>query len=306
MSLSDFCIKRPVFAAVLSMLIVVLGIASLLRLPIRELPDVDAAVISVSTDYTGAAPEIVDTDITEVIEGAVAGIAGIKTIGSTSQRGRARTVIEFEPGRNIDEAANDVRDAVARVRAKLPDEVDEPRITKNDSDSDPVMRIAVTSDRMSPAEITDFVERYLVDRLATLDGVAQVNVYGERRYAIRIWLDRRAMAARNLTVDDVESALQRNNVELPAGELKSTLRQFTVRTDSRADAGPSSSRTSCVERIDGYPVRLGDIARIERGVEDDTHDRPLRRASGGRPRRAPPVAGEHDRDLEPGRARSSI
>jgi multidrug efflux pump len=268
MSLSDFCIKRPVFAAVLSMLIVVLGIASLLRLPIRELPDVDAAIISVSTAYTGAAPEIVDTDITEIIEGAVAGVAGIDTIWSTSQRGSARTVISFEPGRNIDEAANDVRDAVARVRAKLPAEVDEPRITKNDSDSDPVMRIAVTSDRMSPAEITDFVERYLVDRLATLDGVAQVQVYGERRYAIRIWLDRRAMAARNLTVDDVESALERNNVELPAGELKSTLRQFTVRTDSRLSR-PKQFEDIVLERIDGYPVRLADIARIERGVEDD-------------------------------------
>jgi multidrug efflux pump len=268
MSPSDFCIKRPVFAAVLSMLIVVLGIASLLRLPIRELPNVDAAIVSVSTDYTGAAPEIVDTDITEPIEGAIAGIAGIKTIISSSQRGRARTVIEFEPGRNIDEAANDVRDAVARVRNQLPADIDEPRITKNDSDSDPVMRIAVTSDRMSPAEITDFIERYIVDRLATLDGVAQVKVFGERRYAIRIWLDRRAMAARNLTVDDVESALLRNNVELPAGELKSTLRQFTVRTDSRLSR-PEQFRNIVLERIDGYPVRLADIARVERGVEDD-------------------------------------
>jgi len=125
MSLSDFCIKRPVFAAVLSLLIVVLGVASLLRLPIRELPDVDAPIISVSTAYTGAAPEIVDTDITAPIEGVIAGIAGVKTVTSTSQRGGARTVIEFEPGRNIDEAANDVRDAVARVRTKLPDEVDE-------------------------------------------------------------------------------------------------------------------------------------------------------------------------------------
>ena len=140
--ISDFCIKRPVFAAVLSMLLIVLGLASLLRLSVRELPDVDSAVVSVTTTYTGAAPEIVDTDITEVIEGAVAGIAGVKTIRSNSRRGRGRTAIEFEPGRDIDEAANDVRDAVARVRADLPDEVDEPQITKSDSDDDPVMRIA--------------------------------------------------------------------------------------------------------------------------------------------------------------------
>ncbi len=268
MSLSDFCIKRPVFAAVLSILIVVLGIASLLRLPIRELPDVDAAIISVSTGYTGAAPEIVDTDISAPIEGVIAGIAGVKSIGSTSQRGGARTVIEFEPGRQMDEAANDVRDAVARVRSKLPAEIDDPQITKNDSNSDPVMRIAITSDRMTPAEITDFAERFIVDRLATLDGVAQVQVYGERRYAIRIWLDRRAMAARNLTVDDVESALERNNVELPAGELKSTLRQFIVRTDTRLST-PKQFADIVLERVDGYPVRLGDIASVVRGVEDD-------------------------------------
>jgi multidrug efflux pump len=266
--ISDFCIKRPVFAAVLSLLIIVLGIASLLRLPIRELPDVDAARVSVTTIYTGAAPEIIDTDITEVIEGAVAGIAGVETISSQSRRGRGRTAIEFDVGRNIDEAANDVRDAVARVRGDLPDEVEEPRITKSDDDDDPVMRIAITSNRMTPAEITDYVERFVVDRLATLDGVAQVEVYGQRRFAIRIWLDRRAMAARNLTIDDIESALRRNNVELPAGELESTARQFTVRAQSRLSR-VEQFENIVIDRIDGYPVRLRDIAEVERGVEDD-------------------------------------
>ena len=266
--ISDFCIKRPVFAAVLSLLIVVLGMASLLRLPIRELPDVDSAIVGVTTTYLGASPEIVDTDVTEVIESAVAGVAGVKSIISTSQRGRGRTVIEFEPGRNIDEAANDVRDAVARVRPDLPDDVDEPQVAKSDSDSDPMMRIAVTSDRMSAAEITDYVERFVLDRLSTLEGIAQVRIFGERRYAIRIWLDRRAMAARNLTVDDVEQALRRNNVELPAGELKSTTRQFTVRAQSRLSS-VEQFENIMIERIDGYPIRLADIARIERGVEDD-------------------------------------
>jgi multidrug efflux pump len=268
MTLSDFCIRRPVFATVLSLLIVVLGLASLLRLPVRELPDVDSAVVSVLTTYTGAAPGIVDTEITEVVEGAVAGIAGIKTISSESRRGRGRTVIEFEPSRDIDEAANDVRDAVARVRGDLPDEADEPQITKSDSDSDPVMRIAITSDRLSAAEITDYADRFVVDRLATLEGVAQVEVFGERRFAIRIWLDRRAMAARNLTVADIESALRRNNVELPAGELKSTNRQFTVRTESRLSTVAEFERI-VVASVAGYPIRLADIARVVRGVEDD-------------------------------------
>ncbi|HEX2477910.1 MAG TPA: efflux RND transporter permease subunit, partial [Geminicoccaceae bacterium] len=257
--ISDFCIKRPVFAAVLSMLLIVLGLASLLRLSVRELPDVDSAVVTVSTLYTGAAPEIVDTDITEVIEGAVAGIAGVKTIRSSSRRGRGWTAIEFEPGRNIDEAANDVRDAVARVRADLPDEVEEPQVTKSDDDDDPVIRVSVTSDRMRPAEITDYVERLVVDRLSTLEGVSQVEIFGERRYAIRTWLDRRAMAARQLTVDDVEEALRRNNVELPAGELKSTTRQFTVRAQSRL-SGVEQFESIMIERVDGYPIRLADIA----------------------------------------------
>ena len=154
--ISEFCIKRPVFATVLSLLIIVFGVASLLRLPIRELPDVDSAVVSVTTGYTGAAPEIVDSDITETIEGVIAGIAGIKNIASYSRRGRGRTVIEFEPGRKIDEAANDVRDAVARIRSKLPADANEPQITKSDSDSDPVSATfeAMYANAMQPTVAT--------------------------------------------------------------------------------------------------------------------------------------------------------
>ena len=268
MTLSEFSIRRPVLAAAASLLIIVFGVASLLNLPIRELPDVDAAVITVTTDYTGATAEIIDNDITEIVEGAIAGISGVKNISSESRRGRSQTAIEFVTGRNIDEAANDVRDAVGRVRGDLPEGVDEPQIVKNDSNADPVMRLAVTSDRMSPAEITDYVERFLVDRMATIDGVASVEIYGERRFAIRVWLDRRAMAARNLTVADVEAALRRNNVELPAGEIESVQRQLTVRLDSRLSR-VDQFRNIVIERVAGYPVRIGDIARVELGVEDD-------------------------------------
>src|SRR5690606_23260692 len=173
------------------------------------------------------------TDITEQIEGAVAAIAGIRTISSESRQGRSRTVIEFVTGRNIDEAANDVRSAVSRVRGDLPDEADEPQIVKSDADADPIMRLAVTSDRMTPAEITDYLDRYVVDRLATIDGVSSVDIYGERPFAVRIWIDRRALAARNLTVADIEAALRRNNIELPAGDVKSVERQLSVRLNSR-------------------------------------------------------------------------
>lgn len=268
MTLSELSIKRPVLATVVSLLIVVFGVASLLGLPIRELPDIDFAVVTVSVDYEGAAPGIIDAEIVEAVEGVVAGIAGIKTISSSSSRGRGRTVIEFESSRDIDEAANDVRDAVGRIRSRLPEDAEEPRITKSDDDDDPVMRIGITSDRLDPTELTDYAERFIVDRLATLQGVAAVNVFGQRRYAVRIWLDRKALAARNLTVDDVETALSRNNVELPAGELKSRSRQFQLRTISRLSS-VDEFRSIVVSRLGDYPIRLADIARVERGAEDD-------------------------------------
>ena len=268
MTLSDLSIRRPVLAVVASLLIVVFGIASLFSIPVRELPDVDAAVVTVSTEYTGASPQIVDTDITEIVESSIAGVAGVKIIGSQSRRGRSRTVIEFEIGRDIDEAANDVRDAIGRIRANLPDGADEPRVIKNDSDADPVMRIAVTSDRQSPEEISDFVARNLVDRLSTLDGVASVNIRGERRYAIRIWIDRRALAAHHLTVGDIEAAVERNNVELPAGEITSSQRLLDIRLDSRL-ASVEDFRNIVLDTVAGHQVRLGDVARVERGVADD-------------------------------------
>jgi len=267
--LSDIAIRRPVLAAVASLLIIVFGIGALTQLPIRELPDIDAAVVSVRTTYTGAAPEIVDTDITEVIEGSVAGIAGVKTISSQSRRGRSSVTVEFEVGRDIDEAANDVRDAVSRVRADLPDDVDEPQVLKNDADADPVMRLAVVNPNMTPAEITDYVDRYVIDRLATVPGVASVDMYGDRPMAVRIWLDRRAMAARNLTVADIESALRRANVELPAGELETHSRQLTVRLNSRIPTVEAFANV-VVDRVAGHPIRLRDMARVVAGVADDT------------------------------------
>ncbi|MBV1934562.1 MAG: efflux RND transporter permease subunit, partial [Parvibaculaceae bacterium] len=265
MNLPEFCIRRPVFSTVLSLLIITFGLAGLMNLPVRELPDVDMAVVSVTTAYTGAGPEIIDTDITEVIEGAVAGVAGVKKITSYSRLGRGGTTIEFESYRDIDEAAADVRAAVDRVRDNLPDQAEAPLIAKSESDADPVMRVAFTSDRMSPPEVTDYVERFIVDRLSTLDGVAQAELFGDRRYAIRVWLNRRAMAARNLTVEDIEGAIRRNNLELPAGEIESESRAFQVRTDTRLNR-VEQFRNIVISRVDDYPVRLGDIAEVALGV----------------------------------------
>src|SRR6056297_3570620 len=269
MTLSDISVRRPVLAAVASLLLIVFGISALRDVPIRELPDVDNAVVSITTTYRGAAPEVIDTDITETIEGAVASIAGIRSISSESRQGRSRVTIEFDAGRDIDVASNDVRDAVGRIRDNLPQEADQPEVEKADADADPVMRLAVTSDRMTTPEITDYIDRFIIDRLATLDGVANVRVYGDRAFAVRIWLDRRALAARKLTVEDVQQALRRNNVELPAGEVESQDRQLTVRLDSRL-ASIEDFRDVVLDRVAGYSVRLRDVARVAPGVAEDS------------------------------------
>jgi len=269
MILSDTSIKRPVFATVINLLIMVFGLAALNQLPVREYPDIDPPIVSVVVNYTGAAPEVIDSQIVQIIEGGVSGVDGIRTIESSSEIGEARINIEFSPDRDVDAAANDVRDAVSRVTRDLPTEADPPEIRKADSNARPMMWIALRSDQLSPAELTDYAVRNMVDRLSVLSGVAQVRIGGERRYAMRIWLDRQQMAARRVTVADVEQALRANNIELPSGTIESTNRDFTVRTDSRL-ADVQSFRELVIRKQGDYPLRLGDIARVELGVEDDT------------------------------------
>lgn len=268
MNLSEICIRRPVFAAVISLLIVVIGLAVLDRIPVRELPDIDTATITVSTTYRGAAPEVINTQITEIVEGAVSGISGISSIESTSRRDSSRTVISFEASVDIEAAANDVRGAVSRITSELPEDADEPRVFKNDSDDDPIIRLGVLSDELSAAELTDYADRFIVHRLSAIDGVASVEFFGERPYAMRIWLDRRAMAARNLTVGDIQTALTANNVELPAGDIVSSLRQFQVRTDTRLKSA-EDFRNIVLREEGAFPIRLRDVADVHIGVEND-------------------------------------
>ncbi|MDQ2696721.1 MAG: efflux RND transporter permease subunit, partial [Pseudomonadota bacterium] len=269
MAMSDVFIRRPVLATVVSALIVVGGAIALRDLPVRELPDVDASVVTVTTQYTGAAPAVIDTEITEAVEAAVAQVDGIRRIQSTSRDGAGQTTAVFDPSRNIDAATADVRDAVGEIANRLPADADEPRVVKADADSQPMMRVALTSDRLSAEELTDLAERAVVDRLATLTGVGDVEINGARRYAIRIWLDSSALAARSLSVSDVEDALRRANVELPSGRLESSTRQLVVRTDSRL-RDIEAFRSLTVQQRGDYPIRLGEVARVERGVEDDS------------------------------------
>jgi multidrug efflux pump len=269
MILSDISIKRPVFATVISLLILVFGLAALRGLPVREYPDIDPPVVSISTDYIGAAAEVVDTQITQVIEGAISGIEGIRSIESSTEQGESRTSIEFNTSRNVDIAANDVRDAVARVANDLPEEADASVVRKADSDARPMMWLSLRSDVWDSAELSDFAERVLVDRLSVLDGVADVRIGGERRYAIRIWLDRERLAARDITVSEVEQALRSNNVELPAGSVESATRDFTVRAKGRL-SGVDEFRNLVVRRDGNDLLRLGDVANVQMGVESDT------------------------------------
>ncbi|EON92023.1 multidrug resistance protein [Marinobacter lipolyticus SM19] len=269
MILSDVSIKRPVFATVLSLLILVFGLAALLGLPVREYPDIDPPVVSISTDYTGAAAEVVDTQITQVIEGAISGIEGIRSIESSTEQGESRTSIEFNTSRNVDIAANDVRDAVSRISNELPDEADPPVVSKADSDARPMMWITLRSDVWDSAELSDFADRVLADRLSVLDGVADVRIGGERRYAIRIWLDRERLAARDITVAEVERALRSNNVELPAGSVESSTRDFTVRAEGRLST-VEEFRELVIRRDGNDLLRLGEVANVQMGVESDT------------------------------------
>ncbi|MDP3404437.1 MAG: efflux RND transporter permease subunit, partial [Brevundimonas sp.] len=281
--LSDVAVRRPVFAAVAAIVLCVIGAAAFFFLPVRELPDVDPPIVSIGTSYAGASAEVIESRITEPIEQQVAGIPGVERIESTSRDGRSNVRIEFSLDRNIDDAANDVRDRVSRVVGRLPDQAEPPEVAKADTDSQPVMILFLRSSTMNRMELTDYADRYLIDRLSTVPGVAQVQIYGEQRYAMRIWLDPSAMAARGLTVQNIEQALTTQNVELPAGALESESKNYTVRVARNyataeefaqmpIGTGGSASAAGSSAVVPGavtYVTRLGDIARIEEAPAED-------------------------------------
>lgn len=269
MIISDISVKRPVFAAVISLLLLAFGAVSYDRLSLREYPDIDPPVVTVEVTYPGAPANIVETRITEVIEERIAGISGIEFIESSSKDGESKVTIEFSVDRDIDAAANDVRDRVSGITDNLPDSAEPPEVQKADSNDDVIIWQNLTSTQMSVAELTDYARRYLVDQYSTLDGVARVRVGGGLNYAMRIWLDRQAMAARNISVADVERALRTENIELPAGVLESDERIFRARVDRNFKEPDQFSRLVLAEGDDGYLVRLGDIARVELGLEED-------------------------------------
>src|SRR5918998_1035294 len=267
MQVSDLFIRRPVFSVVVSLLLMVGGFASLSQLPVREYPAVDPPVVSVTTVYRGASNEVVESRITEIIEGAIAGLEGIRQIRSSSQNDRSSVNIEFELSRSQESAAAEGRSGAPRVIGRLPDGIDPPVVRKVDANSGAIMWVAVTSSSLDALELTEFLKRVYVDRLSTVPGVANVYIGGERRYAMRIWIDRSALAARGLTAQDVESAIRRQNVELPGGRIESAQRELTVKTDSRLST-PEQFERIIVQNRNNYLVRLGEVARVEVGAED--------------------------------------
>ena len=269
MFLSDISIRRPVLATVFSILLIVFGVLSFGRLPVREYPDIDPPVVSVESRYPGAAAAVVETRVTQVIEDAISGIEGIRSVDSVSRDGISDVTVEFYIDRDLEAAVNDVRDRISRILDNLPDEADPPEIFKVDSNSSVIMWLNLVSDRMDGLELTDYAERYLIDRFSVLDGVARVWVGGARLYAMRIWLDRQAMAAQKVTASDVEQALLAQNVELPAGRVESTRKEFTVRVTRLFNNAEDFERLVVRQGRDGHLIRLRDVARVERGAEDD-------------------------------------
>ena len=268
MKLSTMSIKRPVFASVMSFTILLFGVVAFLRLPVREYPDIDPPIISVTTLYRGASPAVVETEITNVLEEQFATLEGVKTMTSSSREQGSVITIEFELNRNVDEAANDVRDRVSRVRSTLPREIDDPVISKVDVNAQPIVWLALSSDRHSGLELTDVADRILKERLQRLPGVGSVIIAGERRYAMRVWLDPLRMASHDLTAQDVEAAIRRENTEIPGGRVEGAEREFSVRTRGELTT-PEEFGAIIVAQSKNDIVRLRDVAEVSLGAADE-------------------------------------
>jgi multidrug efflux pump len=268
MTLPEICIKRPVFATVLSLIILLVGLISYQRLSVREYPRIDEPVVSVGTTYRGASAEVVESQVTKILEDSLSGIEGVEIMTSQSRSENSRINVRFSLSRSPDSAAADVRDKVSRVRAKLPDAVDEPVIAKVEADSQPIIYIAVEAGQQTPLEASDYVARYIKPRLSVLPGAADVRIFGERQVSMRINIDRTRLAGYKLTVQDVEDAIRRQNAEIPAGRIESTAREFTVVAETDLQS-PEQFNNIIIANVGGYPVRIRDVGSATVGALDD-------------------------------------
>jgi multidrug efflux pump len=265
---SEVCIDRPVLSTVMSLAILVFGAISLSRLPNRELPEVDPPIVSVLTVFPGAAPEVVETSVTQVLEDEIIAIEGIRHVTSNSREQASQITIEFDLSRDIDAAAADVRDRTARVRRLLPEEAEEPVVSKAEADARAVLWIALSGGGLDQVALSTLADTQVRDRLAKLPGVARVIFSGERRYSMRVWIDRYRLISHRLTIADVAAALRRENVDIPSGRVESADREFTVRTLGELKT-PAEFGALIVANVEGQPVRLADLGRVEVGPQNE-------------------------------------
>lgn len=268
MFLSNFSIRRPVSATMMSVALVVFGLIGYFRLPVRELPDVDPPVVSIITVYPGASPEIVEREVTKVLEEELNTIDGIRTMTSSSKEQVSSITIEFSLTRPVDVAAQDVRDKISRIRKTLPDDIDPPVVAKQEADASPIIWVALNSSTLSPLDLTDIAENFYKDRLQNVEGVGQVIIGGAQRFSVRVRLDAHKLAAHQITVGDVSTALQTQNLELPSGRVESKSREFTINTEGQFKT-PEQFNELVIAWRNGAPIRLKDVGFAEAGVEDE-------------------------------------
>ena len=268
MKLSSVSIRRPVLATVMSLTILLFGVIAYSRLPVREYPDIDPPIVSVTTLYRGASPSVVETEITNILEEQFATLEGVKSMTSSSREQGSVIRVEFELNRDVNEAANDMRDRVSRVRGRLPREVDDPVIGKVDANAQAIVWLALFSEQYSGLELSEVADRVLKERIQRLPGVGSVIIGGERRYAMRVWLDPLRMAAHGLTTQDIESAIRLANAEIPSGRVEGNTREFAVRTRGEL-ASPDEFGSIIVAQSAESQVRLRDVARVEIGAENE-------------------------------------
>ncbi|HET8865444.1 MAG TPA: efflux RND transporter permease subunit, partial [Gracilimonas sp.] len=268
MSISSLSIRRPVLATVMSLVILILGIVAFTFLGIREYPATEPPIVTVSTSYTGANAEIIESQITEPLEEEVNGIAGIRTMTSTSREGRSTITVEFELEIDLNDAANDVQSRVSRAVRNLPPDADPPVVSKADADASPIVFLNVRSDKRNLLDLSDVAFNDFKERVQTIPGVSSVQIWGEKEYAMRLWMDPLRLAAYKLTPLDVQQALQRENVELPSGRIEGDLTELTVRTQGRLYE-PEEFNNLIITEQDGNVVRFRDIGRAELGAANE-------------------------------------
>ena len=268
MQLAEISIRRPVFATVLSLLVLLVGAVSFNRLSVREYPKIDEPIVTVTVRYPGASAEVIETQVTKPIEDSIAGIDGVDVLTSISRADEGSISVRFRLEKDADAAAAEVRDRTSRVRNRLPQAIEEPVIAKVEADAFPVIQIGFSSESLNALQLNDLVNRIVKPRLQTVTGVADVSIFGERKYAMRVWLDTDRLASYRLTSQDVEDAIRRSNLELPAGRIESQQREFSV-TSQTDLVRPAQFNEIVIKTVNGFPVKLRDVARVEEGPANE-------------------------------------